>query len=103
MKNFLFNLNDKILVKLKPDGYKHYQKEYNEYLPVDLKKSISELRSKEDKDGYLSFQAWEFMRIFGKTIVFGATTIFETDIKISELYLKLNSEQEDKPNENEKK
>jgi hypothetical protein len=79
-----FNLNDVVLVKLKPDGFIHYHKKYNEHLPSRLRKSLKEIRLTANEDGYVKFMFWEFMQMFGETIAFGYSPIFETTILIKE-------------------
>jgi hypothetical protein len=76
-----FNLNDKILVKLKEDGFQHWLDDFNKYLPDNLKASMKDLKNREDKDGYVEFQTWEFIKLFGETISMGSQPIFETTVR----------------------
>lgn len=77
-----FNVNDHILVKLKDSGFKYWLKKYNEWLPAELKVTIETLKEKSDKDGYVEFQAWEFLKLFGETISQGTSPIFETTVRL---------------------
>lgn len=83
-----FNLNNKMLVKLKEEGFKFWLYDFNRHLPDHLKLSIKELKSKQDKDGYVEFQAWEFIRIFGPTISAAFSPIFETNVRFYKEELK---------------
>jgi hypothetical protein len=85
---FVFNLNNSILVKLKEDGFQHWLEDSNRYLAEPHKTTIRELKNKCDEDGYIEFQMWEFMRIFGSTISFGSSPIFETDVRFYKLEMK---------------
>jgi hypothetical protein len=76
-----FNINDRVLVKLKDEGFKYWLEYYNKYLPDSMKLSIDELKAKADKEGYIEFQLWNFMKIFGETISFGKQPIFETTMR----------------------
>lgn len=76
-----FNLNDKVLVKLKEEGFKYWLADLNEYMPEKLGTTMEDLRSRCDKDGYIEFQTWEFMRVFGPTISIGSQPIFETTLR----------------------
>lgn len=75
-----FNINSDVFVKLKPEGFEHWQKEYNKYLPDHMKKPLSYFVSKQDDHFYVEFQLWEFMQIFGNTISHGTPPIFVNDI-----------------------
>ncbi len=79
-----FNLNNHILVKLKDEGYKIWRERWNQYLPEDLRKPITYFTDKANKDGYVQFQAHEFMRYFGATISMGFHQPFEMTILIPE-------------------
>lgn len=87
-KFFEFNLNYNILVKLKEEGFQHWLKHLNRFLPKDSMASMEELKSRRNAEGYVEFQAWHFMEIFGSTIQFGVPPIFETTIKLSKADLK---------------
>ena len=76
-----FNINDKILVKLKYEGFKYFLADFNKYLPDDFKVSMEELKEIQDEDGYIEFQMWEFIRIFGSTISMGSQPIFENTVR----------------------
>lgn len=59
------NLNEHIKVKLTPEGEKIYKVYYHgkDYasLPTELLPGLT-----PDKDGYVEFQLWDFMLIFGQ-------------------------------------
>lgn len=77
-----FNLNSKIKVKLKPEGYTFW-KEYNDrFLPDRLKKPIYDYIGRADSKGYVSFQAWDFMEIFGQKLILGTIPPFSLEILI---------------------
>lgn len=77
-----FNLNDYILVKLKDEGFKFWLNKINQFLPKDLMATEEELRARADKDGYIAFQAWDFMKTFGETISMGFEANFETTVRL---------------------
>lgn len=77
---WVFNMNDKVLVKLKDEGFKYWQDDYR-HLPDKYKPSIDDLKAKADKDGFIEFQLWEFMRLFGETISLESVPIFENNIR----------------------
>ena len=77
------NINDYVWVKLKEAGYKHWMEKYNRFLPFEQRQSMSFFKDAE-KDGYVKFQLWDFMEIFGDGICFGSPPIFETTIEFLE-------------------
>ena len=83
-----FNLNDKILVQLNDDGYKHWQTEWNKSLPQNMQEPIEYFINRKDKDGFVSFQCWEFMQMFGGTIRFGYQPMFNTNVRFIKNTLK---------------
>lgn len=89
---YKFNLNDYFLVKLTEKGYEHWEREWNSVYRslgvLDKIQPISYFKNKADKNGYVSFQAHEFMQIFGKTIDPSLRPIFETGILIRKSELK---------------
>lgn len=83
-----FNLNETILVKLNEEGIKHYLEKYNEWLPQQIKLKKEDFIERADESGFYSFQAWQFIQIFGSTIYMDCPLLFDTTIKINELSLK---------------
>ncbi len=79
-----FNLNNHILVKLKDDGYKIWRERWNRHLPEDMRQPITYFTDRANKDGYVYFQAHEFMRIFGEHLTIGFHQPFEMTILIPE-------------------
>lgn len=81
-----FNLNNDIKVKLTEAGYQHWMTDWNKYYVLlndkEMIQPLSYFKKKEDKDGYVTFQGWQFMEIFGKTIDAGRPPIFSTGIII---------------------
>lgn len=75
-----FNINDKVLVKLKEEGFKYWLRDH-ECMPPDLRPTIEELKSKANKEGYVEFQMWRFSQLFGKTITTGGSLMFETTVR----------------------
>ena len=75
-----YNINDKMLVKLKDEGFRYWLEDYK-HLPEKFRPTIDELRAKAGKEGYIEFQAWEFLRLFGETISIGSQSIFETTVR----------------------
>ena len=89
-----FNLNWYIKVKLTDAGFKHW-KQVDDRMYATLSKSlrdehtkpIEHYKTKQDADGYVKMQAWEFMQYFGETIVFGTVPVFSPDIILLPDYL----------------
>ena len=88
-----FNLNNNILVELNEDGYNHWAKQHNkvyvecmDFFKTDkFKENIKDIeyfKSKKREDGYVKFQGWEFMEIFGEETGMGKKMLFNTNIKI---------------------
>ena len=72
------NVNDHVWVKLTPEGEIAYKK-WNEDLgvkdPLPLQKTW---------DGFVKFQLWELMQIFGGSCYNGCKVPFETQIHLSQ-------------------
>ena len=86
----VFNLNDIVKVKLNDRGLDIYLHRYDELL---LKYDwLPPVRVEMDKDGYVEFQLWDFMNLFGKYMYLTAPPVLESlDIIIpdrSELVIK---------------
>lgn len=63
-----FNMNQSVRVKLKDLGYELLVKKHNKYLgviPTWEKRTVEDYKKMADKDGYTSFQLWNFMEEFG--------------------------------------
>ena len=96
--DYKFNINNGIKVKLSEEGFKHWMYEDNKtfYGNKDLQKYIHPLswyKARADENGYVTFQAWHFIKIFGSSIDMTAPQIFETDILINESSLMPSIEQ----------
>lgn len=76
------NLNDIVKVKLNSKGlhtYALYMEEANECMPDNLKFKLAPII---DKDGYSTFQLWDFMKIFGHTMDLAEEPCIDTTIII---------------------
>ena len=83
METLVVNLNQDIQVKLNDKGYNVWLKDTNHYLPPSYNKAtLEQLKTKADKDGYVTFQLWEFMQIFGATFHNGSDQVCELNIKL---------------------
>jgi len=78
-----FNLNDDIKVKLTDKGYQYWVEYCNRYFhfrpDVDVE-SVKNLKTKEDKDGYVKFHLWEFMSIFGNVTCMGMPQYYDLNV-----------------------
>jgi len=88
MKEFKFNMNNSVKVKLNDKGRAELRRLHSE-----LEDSAGcKLEFKErgvDKNGYSSFQLHDLMYTFGHMMVMGCETPFETlNVKIPEVLLK---------------
>ncbi len=72
-----FNVNDYIYVKLTEKGYQIWHKSMERYSDTTLE----EYKARADADGYVAFQAWCFMNMFGEHMNMGFQTVCETNIK----------------------
>lgn len=75
MADIKFNINDSIKVKLKPEGVKIWKEIYtfNGKTPDG---------PRCDEDGYVRFQLWDFMQMYGPHTCIGAIPPYETEILI---------------------
>ena len=76
-----YNINYYVSVKLTEHGYKIH-KEFWE----DIYKQCNMKYQKPvcDENGYVKFQMWDLMRVFGKHIGSGVELPFETDVFLDE-------------------
>ena len=91
MKNKIFksfNLNEYVLVKLNDVGYQKLLFDYNKYHDISPDifkyKTIEDLKSEADSNGYTKFQMWELMHIFGENMWNGSIVPFNMNILIDE-------------------
>lgn len=96
---YVFNLNNEIRVKLEDKGFVHWMDKHNEIydkmdehfpgsdISKEGRKGLEYFKSKVDSEGYVKMQAWEFMQIFGNSIVFGTLPIFKPDVLIDAAHL----------------
>ena len=89
---YKFNLNDYIKVKIHPEGFEYWKKQdddfYHAHNLQQYIKPLADYKSKADADGYVKFQAWDFIDKFAASLDFGRKTVFHTDIIISDVHLK---------------
>lgn len=92
LKEYIFNINHNVKLKITEKGFKHWQEYYNKCRTSDnIKKiipytTIEELKNSRDINGYSTMQLHTVMEIFGEDI---HEHFFETNIKIAERDLKL--------------
>ena len=88
MKEFKFNMNNSVKVKLNNIGRAELKRIHDE-LYSDLKIKKEYIEKNTDCNGYSSFQMHDLMNTFGHMMVMGCKTPFETlSIKIPETLLK---------------
>ena len=79
-----FNMNQTVKVKLRGEGMdimREINKELSERLKsVGVVQGLSDYEPNLDDQGYVNFQLWTFMEIFGKHIGFGKEQPFELDV-----------------------
>ncbi len=75
------NLNDSCLVNLTETGLNYLLEKRNQHMPPQFMISMETLRSKIDKNGYMEFQIWDFMKLFGHTIG-TSMNLFSLNIKL---------------------
>lgn len=80
------NLNHTIKVKLTDLGNKIYE-DYlqNEYKSLSHYPGLAAVRleKEKDQDGYINFQLWDFMRIFGEHFYVGSEAVTEDNAIIT--------------------
>ena len=74
------NINRIVKVKLTDLGNKIY-KDYlqNEYKSLSHYPGLAKIRLEKDQDGYIHFQLWEFMYIFGEHFYNGSEAVTENN------------------------
>jgi len=83
MKEINFNLNWEVKVKVTELGYKQWLDHENRFCEFSAQieeKELKHLKEKEDKDGYVTFQLWELMEIFGHHMRMGFSNPIDTNI-----------------------
>ncbi|WP_128545084.1 hypothetical protein [Larkinella soli] len=60
-----FNFNDYIKVKLTPEGFVEWKAYEDGFLSVELQKTLEVYYSEVDAEGYVLFQFWCFIKMFG--------------------------------------
>lgn len=77
------NLNEKVKVKLTKLGKEVYQKQYddmNEILVGMGARPLEPTDLASDKEGYVEFQLWDLMKIFGEFMYLGAPPMFKSNL-----------------------
>ena len=72
-----FNINDRVKVKITPEGEKCWIKYYESIKKMGYK--IPEIR--RDEDGYTDMVLWSVMAMFGPKMMTGCDLLIETEIK----------------------
>lgn len=85
-----FNVNSSVLVRLTPEGEKHYISYLNRY-HVDPNRSVN-----SDADGYVKFQLWDLMKIFGSEMFMGNDLMFKTKILLNKQDIQTTEDIENK-------
>ena len=88
-----FNLNYSVFVKLTNEGYEYWKKK-NDNIFSQVPKWVKEVnyyKNKADKNGFIKFQMWEFMQIFGDSIGLGYQPKFLIDVFFYESELEKDS------------
>lgn len=65
MKTIPFNLNNRIRLKLTEFGYEVWKAEHESLLPECFHNPLSYYKALTDKEGYVPFQCWKAMEMFG--------------------------------------
>jgi hypothetical protein len=77
MKRILFNTNCKVWVRLTAKGKEVYNKHWDKYIRWA---NITAPELKPDKDGWVEFQLWDLMNIFGESHYNGCDIPFEGNV-----------------------
>ena len=84
-----FNINNPIMVKLTDKGINIYYHQHDDLNRFYGKEMIRPSYPKIDAEGFVTFQLWELMTIFGKHFHMGMDQIIEENtIYLHEAYLK---------------
>lgn len=75
-----FNLNSVIQVRLNNKGFEHWKEEHEKFLPEKYHHELSHYKNKMNEAGYIEFQAWHFMEIFGSKTGLGCPQLFHCEI-----------------------
>lgn len=80
-----FNINDYVKVKLTEKGkyiYYHQFDDINECIRKIGGNPLNPIELKYDDDGYVEFQLWHLMEIFGEHLFNGCEVPFNTTIRL---------------------
>lgn len=78
-----FNLNWSVKVKVTELGYKQWLDHENRFCEFSAQieeKELKHLKEREDEDGYVTFQLWVLMEIFGRHMGMGFKNPIDTNI-----------------------
>lgn len=83
MREYIFNLNSYIAVKLTDIGEAELKRQHEEFNKLCPQANIGEYSPRRiDKDGYTKFQGWDLMSKFGHMMWLCKDLPFELDVKI---------------------
>lgn len=71
------NLNDKIKVKLTDFGKQIFYHRYDDINARCMKTAIKPSYPRQDKDGYTTFQLWDFIQLYGRYIGLGQIDVID--------------------------
>lgn len=81
-----YNINHHVKVKITKYGYEkwlEYLNQFSDEFPGTFKRTtLEELKTKEDNDGWVKFQMWDMMSIFGQYMQVGFKNPIDTNIII---------------------
>ena len=77
----ILNFNDNVRVKLNDRGYQIWHQDYNKYVSYDFRRPLDSFKKEADSEGFVIFQLWEFMNIFGSHLSNGFDPPCETNIE----------------------
>ena len=79
-----FNINEYVWVKLTPAGEEIYLRSLMTHPPKtrEVRMRMSLGFANRDVDGYIRFQLWQFMQLFGAHLWNGCDPPFDSSIKI---------------------
>lgn len=81
-KQFKFNINHYIKVRLLDKGYQRMADIHNSYASKGEERTADYYRERADDEGYTKFQMWAFIEDFGVVTHVGMSGFYETEILI---------------------
>ena len=80
-----FNINHEVKVRVTEKGYQVWLEHSNQFVKYSSSAkstTLEELKSKEDEGGWVEFQMWDMMNIFGRHMVMGFDNVIDPNILI---------------------